>query len=132
MVEDRVEVPHERSFRCPLSPKNASLSGQAFPCILIGDELDGAAPAGGTRNLTEIAREFIQHRRSFKDCKARTITQYESYFKVIKEKFGEVNLSELKRADIKDWLAETDWSPRTRKNYLVTLTTVFNFAIKRD
>jgi len=91
-----------------------------------------ALPAGGTRNLTEIAREFIQHRRSFKDCKARTITQYESYFKVIKEEFGEVNLSELKRADIEDWLAETDWSPRTRKNYLVTLTTVFNFAMNRE
>ena len=46
--------------------------------------LRNALPAGGTRNFTEIAREFIQHRRSFKDCKARTITQYESYFKVIK------------------------------------------------
>ena len=51
---------------------------------------------------------------------------------MIKEEFGEVKLSELKRADIEDWLAETDWSPRTRKNYLVTLTTVFNFAMKRD
>jgi integrase len=91
-----------------------------------------ALPAGGTRNLTEIAQEFIQHRRSFKDCKVRTITQYESYFKVIKEEFGDVNLSELKRADIEDWLGEMDWSPRTRKNYLVTLTTIFNFALKRD
>lgn len=91
-----------------------------------------ALPAGGNRNFTEIATEFIQHRRSFKDCKARTITQYESYFKVIKEEFGDVHLSELKRADIEDWLAETDWSPRTRKNYLVTLTTIFNFAMKRD
>ena len=33
---------------------------------------------------------------------------------------------------MEDWLAETDWSPRTRKNYLVTLTTIFNFAVKRD
>ena len=43
-----------------------------------------------------------------------------------------MNLSELKRADIEDWLGETDWSSPTRKNYLVTLTTIFNFAMKRD
>ena len=94
--------------------------------------LKHALPAGGTRTFTQIAVEFIQHRRSFKDCKPRTITQYESYFKVINEEFGDVNLSEMKRADIEDWLGETEWSPRTRKNYLVTLTTVFNFAMKRD
>jgi hypothetical protein len=38
--------------------------------------LKHALPAGGTRTFTQIAAEFIQHRRSFKDCKARTITQY--------------------------------------------------------
>ncbi len=91
-----------------------------------------ALPAGGTRTLAVIEKEFIQHRRSFKDCKARTITQYESYFKVINEEFGDVNLNDMKRADIEDWLAESEWAPRTRKNYLVTLTTVFNFGMNRD
>jgi integrase len=37
-----------------------------------------------------------------------------------------------KRQDIEDWLAESDWSPRTRKNYAVTLTTIFNFALRRE
>jgi integrase len=91
-----------------------------------------ALPAGGVRTFTQIAAEFIQHRRSFKDCKPRTIVQYESYFKVINEEFGDAKLSEMKRADIEDWLGEAEWSPRTRKNYLVTLTTVFNFAMNRD
>ena len=88
-----------------------------------------ALPVGGTRSFSEISQEFIHHRRSFKDCKARTLVQYESYFKVIKEELGDVNLNELRRADIEDWLSETDWSPRTRKNYLVTLTTIYNFAV---
>ena len=111
--------------------KRLSVSGRSLT-EAVDYFLRHALPVGGTRNFTEIASEFIQHRRSFKDCKPRTITQYESYFKVIQEEFGDVNLSELKRADIEDWLAETDWSPRTRKNYLVTLTTIFNFAVKRD
>ena len=41
-------------------------------------------------------------------------------------------LSEIKRQDIEDWLAETEWSGRTRKNYLVTLTTVFTWATDRE
>jgi len=91
-----------------------------------------ALPVGGTRTFSEVETEFIQHRRSFKDCKPRTIVQYESYFKVIKEELGDVKINDLKRSDIEDWLSETEWSPRTRKNYLVTLTTIFNYAVKRD
>jgi integrase len=33
------------------------------------------------------------------------------------------------RQDIEDWLEESEWSPRTRKNYLVTLTTILKFAM---
>ena len=91
-----------------------------------------ALPTGGTRCFAEIAREFIQHRRSFKDCKPRTISHYESSLKMIGEEFGDVKLNEMKRADIEGWLTRNDWSPRTRKNYLVTLTVIFNFAMKRD
>lgn len=89
--------------------------------------LKHALPVGGTRTFTEIAVKFIQHRRSFKDCKARTITQYENYFKVIKKEFSDVDFTETKRADIEDRLGEAEWSPRTRKNFLVTLTTVYEF-----
>ena len=58
--------------------------------------LKHALPAGGTRTFTQIAVEFIQNRRLVQGlCKARTITQYESYFKVIKEELGDANLSEM-------------------------------------
>ena len=33
------------------------------------------------------------------------------------------------RQDIEYWLEESKWSPRTRENYLVTLTTILNFAV---
>lgn len=32
------------------------------------------------------------------------------------------------RRNIEDWLEESDWSPRTRKDCLVSLTTILNFA----
>jgi site-specific recombinase XerD len=31
-----------------------------------------------------------------------------------------------------DWLSESDWAPRSRRNYLVTLTTLLNFALDRE
>lgn len=93
--------------------------------------LKHANPAGGTKTWSEIEKDFLTSRRAI-GCKPKTIVQYESYFRVIGAEWGEENLSEIKRQDIEDWLAESDWSPRTRKNYLVTLTTVFAWAMERE
>jgi len=35
------------------------------------------------------------------------------------------------QADLEDWLSESHWAPRTRKNYLVTLMTFFEWARDR-
>lgn len=51
---------------------------------------------------------------------------------MIGEEWDSLPLTEIKRQDIEDWLAETEWSGRTRKNYLVTLTTVFGWAMDRE
>ena len=63
------------------------------------------------------------------NCRPRTLVQYESYFRVICQEFGKVDVAKILRPDIEDWLEESGWSPRTRKNYLVTMTTVLNFAM---
>jgi hypothetical protein len=42
------------------------------------------------------------------------------YLRVICEEFGEADVSKILRQVIEDWLEEAEWSPRTRKNYLVT------------
>lgn len=93
--------------------------------------LKHANPSGGTRTWAEIQEEFLTSRRAI-GCKPKTLVQYESYLRLIGEEWGKVSLTEIKRQDIEDWLAESDWSPRTRKNYLVTLTTVFNWAMDRE
>ena len=52
-----------------------------------------------------------------------------SYLRVICTEFGKVDVNRILRQDLEDWLEESEWSPRTRKNYLVTLTTILNFAV---
>ncbi len=51
------------------------------------------------------------------------------YLRVICTEFGKVDVTRILRQDIEDWLEESGWSPRTRKNYVVTLTTILNFAV---
>ena len=44
---------------------------------------------------------------------------------VICEEFGSTKMAGTVQADLEDWLSESNWAPRTRKNYLVTLMTFF-------
>ena len=90
-----------------------------------------AFPSGGMRSFEELADEFLNSRKAM-NCKPRTMRLYKSYFSILAQEFGELKLHELRRTDIEDWLAESEWGPRTRKNYLVTLTTLFNFAVERE
>jgi len=77
--------------------------------------------------FSELCKEFLASRRAMQ-CKPKTMVQYESYTNVIKQEFEEEKTTDIDRSDIEDWLLESKWSPRTRKNYLVTLTTIFNYA----
>jgi len=41
-------------------------------------------------------------------------------------------VNEVRRGEIEDWLSESEWSKRTRNNYVSTLSTLFLFARGRD
>ncbi|MDB6025521.1 MAG: integrase family protein [Verrucomicrobiales bacterium] len=90
-----------------------------------------AIPKGGILSFSEVSAEFLVSRWAM-NCKPKTMTQYESYVDVLNEEFGQVKVNLLRRQDLEDWLAESEWASRTRKNYLVTLTTILNFALLRD
>jgi integrase len=87
-----------------------------------------APRAESAKSIEELKEEFLKSRRAM-NCRPRTIVQYESYLRVICLEFGKVDVARILRQDIEDWLEESEWSPRTRKNYLVTLTTFLNFAM---
>lgn len=93
--------------------------------------LKHANPAGGKRTLAEVATEFLKSREAM-GVRSRTLTQYESYLRTIGERFGPQSINEVRRGEIEDWLSESDWSKRTRNNYVSTLSTLFLFARDRD
>jgi site-specific recombinase XerD len=93
--------------------------------------LRNALPVGGIRLFSNVCNEFIVSRRAM-NCKPKTLVQYQSYIRILCEEFGKMKMTEVKRQDIEDWLSESEWSSRTRKNYLVTLTTLFNFGCGRE
>lgn len=93
--------------------------------------LDHARPAGGLRTFKEVADEFLRSREAM-GVRSRTYVQYESYFRVLGAEFDAEPVSQIKRSDLEDFFAESEWSARTRINYLVTLSTLFTFAQDRD
>jgi integrase len=89
------------------------------------------APLEVQRTLSELEKEFIASRKHI-GCRAQTLRQYRSYMKVFCEEFGSSKAATVAQAEIEDWLSESDWAPRTRKNYLVTLVTLFEWARERN
>jgi integrase len=107
------------------------LEGLASLNTAVSYFLKHANPAGGKRTLAEVAKEFLKSREAM-GVRSRTLTQYESYLRTIDERFGPLAIHEVRRAEIEDWLSESEWSKRTRNNYISTLSTLFLFARGRD
>ena len=107
-----------------LKPLNATLT-QAVEFFI-----RSAPRAESAKSIEELKEQFLKSRKAM-NCRPRTIVQYESYLRVICAEFGKVDVTRILRQDIEDWVEESEWSPRTRKNYLVTLTTILNFAVAK-
>lgn len=107
------------------------LDGLASLTEAVSYFLKNANPAGGRRTVREVAQEFLRSRTAM-GVRSRTLAQYESYLRSINDRFGERQVNEVRRGEIEDWLSESDWSKRTRNNYVSTLSTLFIFARDRD
>lgn len=107
------------------------LDGKASLTEVADYWLKHACPRGGTKLFEAVTEQFITSRQGM-NCKATTMRNYRSSIKILNEEFGEVEIHDIRKADIEDWLAELEWKPRTRKNYIVTLTAIFNYAISSD
>lgn len=107
------------------------LDGLASLTTAVSYFLKHANPVGGKRTMQEVATEFLRSRTAM-GVRPRTLTQYVSYLRTIGEHFGNRPISEVRGGEIEEWLAESDWSKRTRNNYVSTLSTLFLFASDRD
>ena len=107
-----------------LRPFKATLT-QAIDYFLLH-----ARPDGGQKRFKEVAQEFLTSRIA-NNCKPRTLDNYRSFVSVANEQWGEVLVNEIKLPEIEAWVSEGEWEPRTRRNYLASLTAVLGFAMNR-
>jgi site-specific recombinase XerD len=83
------------------------------------------------KTVDEAAVEFVKYCRR-NNLKPRTIKQYESDLSIYGETFGTSQMTGVVREDIEEWLDEAEWSARTRRNKLTSLSTFYTFAIDKD
>jgi integrase len=121
-----------------LSPRQLAEAADAFKRLngvplteAVSYYLSHAKPVGGIRTFREVGQEFLKSRKTM-GVRPRTQTQYESYLRVLGEEFNDEPVSQISRSDLEDFFTDSGWSPRTRMNYLVTLSTLFGFALDRD
>lgn len=111
------------------------LAGKTTLTKAVDYYLKHANPEGGIRTLNALAEEFMITRKAM-GIRDRTATQYASYITIINQEWGERNINLIKQADIEGWLGTPKgdgkvWSRRTKRNYLVTLSTLFKYAIDK-
>ena len=90
-----------------------------------------AQPAGGQRTFKLVAQEFLKSRSAI-GVRPRTYVQYACSLRILGKNFDHLPISLITRSELEDYFSESEWMPRTRMNYIVTLSTLFTFAQERD
>jgi integrase len=134
--------PHAETIRTSqLSPK------QIADCILclrtleekettlsLRDAVDLALryhdPEGGRRTIKDVSAEMIARSKSRK-VRDSSLRQLTSLLKGVETEFGDRLLATITTIEIEDWLDESEWSARTRNNYLKQTTQLYGYSIKR-
>jgi integrase len=101
-------------------------------------------------SLQEAAKYYQSHVLQFKDSplikdlvdqylsdsknnnlKPRTLSDYRHRLKTFAEDFGDERLSDVTLDELKEWVQDDDWNPRTRFNFLSKISQLYNYARKR-
>lgn len=59
----------------------------------------------------------------------RTIGDKRSRLNAFAEQFGERRLSDIAVEELKDWIFDDEWEPRTQINYITKVSQLYNFAL---
>ena len=111
---------------------------------------EAAEILAGTASIVEAARFYIRHHptqlpgRSVREVademlnakdsdgmSARYISDMDSRFGRLCENFGNVRISDVTAADLRDWLASLGLSHKSRNNFRACIVALFNFAKSR-
>jgi integrase len=123
---DLPEARREEALRCltRLAPFNATLT-EAVDYFL-----KHSRPDGGKKKFREVGDEFMSSRIDA-ECKPRTLANYRSFLNVGNDRWGDELVSEIRLREIEAWVADGEWEPRTRRNYLASMSAVLGFAYDR-
>ena len=81
--------------------------------------------------VSKIVQRMLAETESNKR-RAKTITDLKSRLGAFCETFGKRRIAEITRAELKAWLQDSPLSPRSRINYAVKASQLYNFAIDND
>ena len=90
-----------------------------------------AKPDAGERTVAEAVEELISVWRK-KGCSAAYLQVQSSMLGALKKDLGERKVHTIMSLDLEKWIdGHADWSPRTRRNYQRSLSTLWEFTVRK-
>ena len=93
------------------------------------------APSKGASTVSIASRAYIDSRRA-DNCKERYLGTLKSQLNLFEADFGDRMIDSIAKTEIEEFIAgltakdgETPAAPKTRINFIITLTALFNFAV---
>lgn len=93
--------------------------------------LKHSRPIGGTFTIQEAIDTLIKDKEAAGKGE-RHLRGLRWNLERFSEDFPKLNLHEINRKHVEEWLEEEDFSTATRRNYIRDLSILFNFAIRRE
>ena len=94
------------------------------------------APIKGSKSIDQACEAFLASRRD-SNCKERYLANLTSQFLPFREEFGSTMTDAINKAQLERFLAgltgkdgDTPATPKTRVNFIITLTALFNYAVE--
>jgi integrase len=89
-----------------------------------------ALPQGGTRTFSEAIEAFLASRRAM-HCKERYLVNLRSQLTKAENAFGKKRVNLLTQGALESWLAEQEFAPKTKNNYIITLRALLNYCVEQ-
>jgi integrase len=89
-----------------------------------------AIPQGGARTFAQAQEAFLSSRRAM-GCKDRYLANLASQFIKLGAAFGKKRVNVLSASTLDAWLAEQEFAPKTKNNYIITLRALLTYCVEQ-
>ena len=92
--------------------------------------LERLHPKGGDKTFQEVADELLDLKKQC-NLRERSITDFQSRSRKISEYFGSAPIKKITASQLQEWLINLNLSYRSKKNYMMIVGEIFNFAVQK-